>query len=121
MSVRPIHRALSLALLLLSLAGLSSGAPATPQPVTPVPKVINRASGAAQAKRDLAAGKVQLLMGGGVALYAPEVPANDPRFARIPRSEVPNGCTAPHAPEWFEFAAGYNAVIVDSVRKQGGH
>lgn len=99
------------------LMPLLRATPATPGPSTPVPKVINRASGVEQAKQDLAAGKVQLLEGGGIAVFAPEVPPNDPQLAKLPRSTVPRGCTTPQAAAWFEFAGGYNATVVEYIQR----
>ncbi len=83
------------------------------------PGGITKAGGAEQARKDLVAGKVKVLVGGGIAVYAPGVPDKDPRFARLPHETVPCGCTAPHAAEWFEYATGYNAVVVDHVRRGG--
>lgn len=82
----------------------------------PQPRVIDRASGAGQARKDLAAGTVRLMTAGGFAIYAPEVPTDDARFAKLPRVSLPSGCTTPHAPEWFLYAGGYNAEVVKQVR-----
>jgi len=97
--------------LLLILSWTAGDACAAPDP-------IDKASGAAQARRDLAAGKVKVLVGGGIAVFAPAVPDKDPRFAKIARESVPCGCTSPQAREWFDYAGGYNAVVVDYVRDQ---
>ncbi len=78
-------------------------------------RVISKETGAAQAREDLAAGKVKVLEGGGIAIFAPGVPAKDPRFSKLPREHVPCGCTTPHAAEWFDYARGYNEVVVDFV------
>lgn len=84
------------------------------------PKQLSEAGGAEQARKDLAAGKVKVLVGGGIAIFAPGVPDKDPRFARLPHESVPCGCTTPHAPEWFAYATGYNAVVVEHIRHGGG-
>lgn len=81
------------------------------------PAGITKEGGAAQARKDLAVGKKKVLVAGGEAIFAPGVPNNDPRFARLPREKVPCGCTVPHAAEWFEYATGYNAVVVERVRR----
>lgn len=94
---------------------LANGAESRSLPV-PLPRVIDRASGAEQARKDFAAGTVRLMVAGGIAIYAPEVPGDDPRFAKLPRVTLPSGCTTPHAPEWLTYAGGYNAEVVKQVR-----
>jgi len=77
-------------------------------------------SGAQQAHRDIAAGRLQLMEAGTHGVCAPCVPNKGPslRNATLPRHRLPNGCTTPGAPGWIRYAEAYNAVVVAQVKKQ---
>jgi hypothetical protein len=79
--------------------------PATPHGIT-------ARSGRAQARADLAAGRLRLLQAGTRGVFAPGVPEKDTRFTRLPRLTLPSGCMNPDASRWMDYAAAYNKVIV---------
>lgn len=62
------------------VAGSAPGsrAPATPHGITAT-------SGAEQARSDIAAGHIQLMEAGTRGVFAPNVPADDARFKKLPR------------------------------------
>jgi hypothetical protein len=86
-------------------------APATPLGIT-------AASGAEQARSDIAAGHLQLMEAGTRGVFAPNVPADDARFKKLPGHRLPSGCTTPNASLWMRYAEAYNAVVVTNVQKQ---
>ena len=86
--------------------------------VPPTPHGITIESGEAQARKDLAAGLLQLLEAGTRGVGAPNVPDGDPRFAKLPHQKLPCGCTTPDANLWFQYAKGYNAAVVEHLRNR---
>ena len=78
---------------------------------------ITAASGREQARRDISTGRIQLLEAGTRGVYAPGVPADDERFARLTRRRLPCGCTTPNADSWVRYAEAYNLVVVDHIRR----
>ena len=77
------------------------------------------ASGAWQARRDLRAGRLQLMEAGKLGVDAPEIAPNDLRFTNIPRHHLPSG-TEPHAAAWAKYARAYNAVVIKDFDKETG-
>lgn len=82
----------------------------------PAPHGITEASGAEQARCDIAVGKLQLLEAGTRGVYTPGVPFGVARFDHIPRHKLPVGCTTPDAGKWVEYAEGYNAVVLAHLK-----
>jgi hypothetical protein len=74
------------------------------------------ASGSRQARRDIAAGHLRLMEAGTRGAFAPNVPASDARFSRVPRHRLPSGCTDPNATAWIRYAEAYNAVMVAHIQ-----
>jgi uncharacterized protein YceK len=109
--VKNLFLALSLSTIILS------GCSSQRSPDEPPRFAIVSIAGSTQAGRDIAAGKLQLMEAGGYAVYAPGIPENNARFARLPRKRLPNGCTNPNEDWWFEYAKAYNAVVVAHVQK----
>jgi hypothetical protein len=75
-------------------------------------------SGAQQARRDIAAGRLQLMEAGTRGVYAPNVPPDDQRFSKLPRHRLPSGCTTPNAAAWVRYAKAYNQVVVEHIKKE---
>lgn len=104
------------ALSTLLLAGCAQ-CPPTNGSTQPAPPLLPATSGAQQARRDIAAGRLQVMEAGTRGVYASNVPADQP-FARLPRHRLPSGCIDPNAQAWIRYAEAYNAVLVAHVRKQ---
>jgi hypothetical protein len=101
----------------LVLSGCAhSGETGTNAPTTSL--AFPAASGARQARRDIAAGKLQLMEAGTGGVYTPKVPANDARYSKLPRHLLRSGCTISNATSWIRYAEGYNAVVVLYLQKQ---
>lgn len=66
------------------------------------------ASGARQAHHDILAGRLQLMEAGTRGRFSPNVPADDPRFAKLPRHSLPSGCIVPNATAWLRYAIAQN-------------
>ena len=77
---------------------------------------ISEVSGAEQARKDTAAGHLQICEAGTRGVYAPGVPLKDARFINLAKHRLPNGCTTPNASLWVEYARGYNTVVVEYVK-----
>ena len=72
--------------------------------------------GSEQARRDISAGRVQLLEAGTRGVYAPGLPVDDERFSKLPRHRLPCGCTTPNASLWVRYAEAYNLVVIAHVK-----
>jgi len=109
-------------ILALSLAALMLGgcAHSDPQdPESPATSLVNPAgSGAAQARRDLKAGRLQLVEVPTVGLAPPDAASNDPRFANIPKHHLPMDGTGRNAALWARYARAYNAVVIKEFDKE---
>lgn len=77
-------------------------------------------SGAAQARRDLKAGHLQLMEAGTIGVSPPAEAPNEARFANIPRHRLPSG-TDKNAAAWAKYAEGYNAVMIAEFDKETTH
>jgi hypothetical protein len=70
-----------------------------------------------EARRDLQTGHPKIYVAGTIGVYEPGVPAKARSLvARLPRSsQLPMGCTNPHAKEGIAYAQAYNEVIVSQL------
>ena len=107
--------AFSLSALVLSSCAVT---PTADSPPPGTPHGITAASGAEQARHDVAAGRLQLMEAGTRGVCAPNVPAYDRRLFKLPRHRLPSGCTVPNATAWIRYAEAYNSVVVAHVQKQ---
>ena len=105
----------SISMLLLSSCAHSS--PAAGDAAT-TSLLFPSSSGAQEARRDIAAGRLQLMEAGTRGVFAPNVPTDDRRFSKLPRHRLPSGCTVPNATAWIRYAEAYNFVVVAHVQKQ---
>ena len=108
----------ALVLSLLSAAFLS--ACATPPVTSPPSRDFSKKAALAEAAADIKSGRLKIYMAGGFVLTAPGLKQGDDALvAKLPRdNSLPAGCTAPHAPEAFEYATAYNEAIVAYLREK---
>lgn len=108
---------LTLALAASMLGGCAHSDPLDPD--SPEISLINpAASGKADARRDLKAGKLQLIEVPQLGLAKPDADSTDPRFANIPKHHLPTDGTDRHAAAWVKYAKAYNAVVIRDFEKE---
>lgn len=101
----------------LLLAALLPACAGTPGPAPT--RDFSKKAALTEAAADIKSGHLKIYMAGGIALTAPGLKQGDDALvAKLPRdTTLPSGCTAPHAPEAFEYATVYNEAIVAYLRK----
>jgi hypothetical protein len=109
-------------LLTLSLAALIFAACTHTDPEDPdAPRIslINpEGSGKADARRDLKAGKLQLIEVPTIGLAPPDAASNDPRFSNITKRHLGVDGNDRHAAAWVRYAKAYNAVVIKDFEKE---
>ncbi|CAN5704120.1 hypothetical protein BH09VER1_BH09VER1_43440 [soil metagenome] len=98
------------------VATVFSAGAGTPTP--PPARDFSKKAALAEAASDMKSGHLKIYLAGGIALTAPGLKQGDDALvAKLPRdTSLPSGCTAPHAPEAFEYATIYNEAIVAYLR-----
>ena len=80
------------------------------------------AAGRAQAERDIAAGRIRICWGGTIGNGPCGIQYGTRELSvamRLPKWQLPTGCTVPDAVPASEFGAAYNRVMLAYVRKHG--
>lgn len=107
--------ALVLSLLLATFLSACAAPPATPPA-----RDFSKKAALAEAAADIKSGHLKIYMAGGIVYTAPGLKQGDDALvAKLPRdNSLPAGCTAPHAPEAFEYATVYNEAIAAYLREK---